>query len=40
MWNVKKKCFKQTYKTEIGEVLVLPIVVYGCESWTIKKAEH
>ena len=19
---------------------VLPVVVYGCESWTIKKAEH
>ena len=20
--------------------MVLPIVMYGCESWTIKKAEH
>ena len=22
------------------KALVFPVVVYGCESWTIKKAEH
>ena len=22
------------------KAMVFPIVVYGCESWTIKKAEH
>ena len=22
------------------KVIVFPIVMYGCESWTIKKAEH
>ena len=22
------------------KAMVLPIVTYGCESWTIKKAEH
>ena len=22
------------------EALVFPVVVYGCESWTVKKAEH
>ena len=22
------------------KVMVFPIVIYGCESWTIKKAEH
>ena len=22
------------------KVLVLPVVIYGCEIWTIKKAEH
>ena len=22
------------------EVMVFPVVMYGCESWTIKKAEH
>ena len=28
--------------TKIGLVktLVFPVVMYGCESWTIKKAEH
>ena len=20
--------------------LVIPVVIYGCENWTIKKAEH
>ena len=24
----------------IVKVTVFPVVVYGCESWTIKKAEH
>ena len=22
------------------KAMVFPIVMYGCESWTIKKAEH
>ena len=22
------------------EAIVYPVVMYGCESWTIKKAEH
>ena len=22
------------------KAMVFPVVVYGCESWTIKKAEH
>ena len=24
----------------IIEAMVFPVVMYGCESWTIKKAEH
>ena len=24
----------------IVKVMVFPVVMYGCESWTIKKAEH
>ena len=24
----------------IAEAMVFPIVMYGCKSWTIKKAEH
>ena len=27
-------------KVHIVEALVFPIVIYGCESWTIKKVEH
>ena len=27
-------------KVCIVKALVLPVVMYGCESWTIKKAEH
>ena len=26
-------------KVHIVKVMVFPIVMYGCESWTIKKAE-
>ena len=31
-----------TLSTEVRLVkaMVFPVVVYGCESWTIKKAEH
>ena len=27
-------------KAHLGKAAVLPVVVYGCESWTVKKAEH
>ena len=27
-------------KVYLVEVMVSPVVMYGCESWTIKKAEH
>ena len=27
-------------KVHLVKVLVFPVVIYGCESWTIKKAEH
>ena len=27
-------------KVHIGKAMVFPIVMYGCESWTIKKTEH
>ena len=29
-----------TLLTKVRLVRVFPVVVYGCESWTIKKAEH
>ena len=27
-------------KVHLAKAIVFPIVMYGCESWTIKKAEH
>ena len=27
-------------KVHLVKAMVFPIVIYGCESWTIKKAEH
>ena len=27
-------------KVHLGKATVFPVVMYGCESWTIKKAEH
>ena len=27
-------------KVHLVKAMVLPLVMYGCESWTIKKAEH
>ena len=27
-------------KVYLVKVMVFPVVMYGCESWTIKKAEH
>ena len=27
-------------KVHIAKAMVFPVVVYGCKSWTIKKAEH
>ena len=27
-------------KVHLVKAMVLPVVTYGCESWTIKKAEH
>ena len=34
--------FRRFYSTEhsILKAMVFPVVKYGCESWTIKKAEH
>ena len=27
-------------KIHLVKAMVLPVVMFGCESWTIKKAEH
>ena len=37
--------FKSRYitlptKVHLVKAMVFPVVMYGCESWTVKKAEH
>ena len=27
-------------KVRLVKAIVFPVVIYGCESWTVKKAEH
>ena len=27
-------------KVPLGKAMVFPVVMYGCESWTVKKAER
>ena len=27
-------------KVRLDKAMVFPVVMYGCESWTVKKAEH
>ena len=27
-------------KGRLVKAMVFPVVMYGCESWTVKKAEH
>ena len=37
---LKSQDITLTTKVHIVEAMVFPVVMYGCESWTIKKAEH
>ena len=27
-------------KVHLVKAMIFPVVIYGCESWTVKKAEH
>ena len=38
--HIKKQRHYFTNKGSSSQALVFPIVMYGCESWTVKKAEH
>ena len=31
---------KSRDKGPSSQVMVFPVIMYGCESWTVKKAEH
>ena len=36
----KSKDITLSTKVHLVKALIFPVVMYGCESWTIKKAEH
>ena len=37
---IKSRDITLLIKVYIVKAMVFPVVMYGCESWTIKKAEH
>ena len=37
---LKSRDITLSTKVHIIKAMVFPVVVYGCESWTIKKTEH
>ena len=37
---LKNKDITWPTKVHLVKAMVFPVVMYGCESWTIKKAEH
>ena len=38
--SLKNKDITLPTKVHLVKALVFPVVIYGCESWTVKKAEH
>ena len=36
---LKRKDITLPTKVHLVKAMVFPVVIYGCESWTIKKAE-
>ena len=37
---LKSRDITLTTKVHLVKDMVFPLVIYGCDSWTIKKAEH
>ena len=37
---VKSRAITLPTEVHLVKAVVFPVVMYGCESWTIKKAEH
>ena len=37
---LKSRDITLSTKAHLVKAMVFPVVMYGCESWTIKKAEH
>ena len=37
---VKSRDITLLMKVHLVKAMVFPVVMYGCENWTVKKAEH
>ena len=37
---LKSRDITLSTKVRVVKAMVFPVVIYGCESWTVKKAEH
>ena len=37
---LESRDFTLPTKVHLVKAMVFPVVTYGCESWTVKKAEH
>ena len=37
---LKSRDITLTTKVRLVKAMVFPVVMYGCESWTVKKADH
>ena len=37
---LKSRDITSSTNVHLVKVIVFPVVIYGCESWTVKKAEH
>ena len=37
---LKSRDITLSTKVHLIKAMIFPVVMYGCESWTIKKAEH
>ena len=40
MTNLESRDTTLPTKVRLVEAMVFPVVMYGCESWTVKKAER
>ena len=38
--HIKSRYITLSTKVCLVKAMVFPVVMYGCESWTVKKTEH
>ena len=38
--HIKKQRHYFAAKVHLAKAMVFPVVMYGCECWTVKKTEH